>query len=251
MHSSQVILVIPTCLAKKFWQLKKMSEYVDSNKTLWVESGSELEESMETRNAVCWLDPTRTNCGWAGKTSSYITLDGDATAENKIAGFKLPAAIAYTQLSGRQSSVAFLASLCQPSCEFLSKPRFIRRWMCTNASQTIFQWEKLLDCWIRHEKEVCQKKKPDFNEASFLWLPPTQLHRNKHCKVDTQPPVPRHWWAALGCIKHSDTEQQHQWTCKVTANIHRAKHWSHVLLRQPELGFPFWHWSNTLEKFCC
>lgn len=87
-------------------------------------------------------------------------------------------------------------------------------------------------------KKYARKKKPDFNEASFLWLPPTQLHRNKHCKVDTQPPVPRHWWGALGCIKHSDTEQQHQWTCKVTANIHRAKHWSRAA-KTTRAGVPF------------
>lgn len=40
---------------------------------------------METRSALCWLDPTtRTDCGWAGKTSSSITLNGDAVAENKL-----------------------------------------------------------------------------------------------------------------------------------------------------------------------
>lgn len=62
-----------------------MPESVGGNKSLCVDTGSELTESMETRDALRWLDPTRANCGWAGKTSSYkITLDEEEVAENKM-----------------------------------------------------------------------------------------------------------------------------------------------------------------------
>ncbi|PKU33279.1 hypothetical protein llap_16418 [Limosa lapponica baueri] len=45
---------------------------------------SELAESRETRDDLGWLDPTRANCGWAGKTSSYdVTLDEEEVAESK------------------------------------------------------------------------------------------------------------------------------------------------------------------------
>lgn len=57
----------------------------------------------------------------------------ERVVENKIAGLKLSAANAYIQLSGRQSSVAFLAR--NSSCEFLSRLRFMKIWMCPYASQ--------------------------------------------------------------------------------------------------------------------
>lgn len=68
-----------------------------------VDTGSELAESMEIRDALCWLDPTRANCGWAGETSSYnITLNDEEVAENKMLVLKhLLLLLVYSFLEGR------------------------------------------------------------------------------------------------------------------------------------------------------
>lgn len=68
-----------------------------------VDTGSELAESMETRDALCWLDPTRANCAWACKTSNYnITLNEEEVAKNKMPVLKhLLLLLIYSFLEGR------------------------------------------------------------------------------------------------------------------------------------------------------
>lgn len=67
-----------------------------------VDTGSELAETVEIRDTLCWLDPTRANCGWAGETSSYVTLDDEEVAENKMLVLKhLLLLLIYSFLEGR------------------------------------------------------------------------------------------------------------------------------------------------------
>lgn len=62
-----------------------MPKSAAGNKSFCVDTGSELAESVEIRDALCWLDPIRANCGWAGWTSSYnITLSEEEVAKNKM-----------------------------------------------------------------------------------------------------------------------------------------------------------------------
>lgn len=80
-----------------------MSVSVGGNNSLCVDTGSDLAESMETRDTLSWLDPTMSNCGWAGKTSSYnITVDEVEVAENKMIVLEhLLLLLIYSFLEGR------------------------------------------------------------------------------------------------------------------------------------------------------
>lgn len=80
-----------------------MSEFVDGSKSLCVDTKFELAESTETRDALCWLDTTRANCGWASKTNRYnITLGEWEVAENKMPFLKhLLLLLIYSFLDGK------------------------------------------------------------------------------------------------------------------------------------------------------
>lgn len=109
-----------------------MPEFADGNKSLCVDTKFELAESVETRDALCWLDPTRANCGWARKTNRYnITLGEWEVAENKMPFLKhLLLLLTYSFLEDKVVWPPWPD--CQPSCDVLSRLRFMKEQMPHN-----------------------------------------------------------------------------------------------------------------------